>query len=107
NKESRVASLAARYRMVDFICFDLPTGKDGFLATNSLLAFGVLLSRAYLDVSGQAATLPKDFRSLLMDRRLGSNGRTANDRYAKLLSRKTLIVLHGPATRSEERRVGK
>jgi hypothetical protein len=84
--------------MVDFISFELPTGKDGFLATNSLLAFCVLLSRAYLKTSGQAAVLPKDYRSLLSARQLPTNGATAGHRYTKLLSRKTLLVLHGPAT---------
>ena len=95
---SRVASQAARYKMVDFISYELPTGKDGFLATNSLLAFCVLLSRAYLEVSGQAARLPKDYHSLLGDRRLDTNGKTTQRRYEKLLSRRTLLVLHGPAT---------
>ena len=98
NAGSRVASQAARYRMVDFISYELPTGKDGFLATNSLLAFCVLLSRAYLEVSGQSDALPKEYRSLLSDRRLDSNGATGEHRYAKLLSRRTLLVLHGPAT---------
>jgi len=98
NARSRVASQAARYRMVDVISYELPTGKDGFLATNSLLAFCVLLSRAYLEVSGQSATLPKDYRSLLSDRRFETNGTTAQRRYSKLLSRRTLLVLHGPAT---------
>lgn len=98
NAGSRVASQAARYRMVDFIAYDLPTGKDGFLATNSLLAFCVLLSRAYLEVSGQSDSLPKLYRSLLSDRRLESSGASADRRYAKLLTKKTLLVLHGPAT---------
>lgn len=98
NAGSRVATQAARYRLVDFISYDLPTGKDGFLATNSLLAFCVLLSRAYLEVSGQSDALPKDYHSLLSDRRLDSNGTTARRRYAKLLARRTLLVLHGSAT---------
>jgi fructoselysine-6-P-deglycase FrlB-like protein len=65
NSESRVATLAARFRFIDFISYELPTGKDGFLATNSLLAFCVLLSRAYSVASGQDSDLPQDFRSLL------------------------------------------
>ena len=98
NAESKVASQAARYKMVDFIGYDLPTGKDGFLATNSLLAFCVLLSRAYLKVSGQSDALPKEYRSLLSNRRLDFNEVTDKRRYAKLLSRRTLLVIHGPAT---------
>lgn len=98
NSESRVASVATRYRMVDFIGFELPTGKDGFLATNSLLAFCVLLSRAYLEVSGQSSSLPKDYRTLLSCQKLVSNRTIAKQHYASLLSRRTLLVLHGPST---------
>ena len=61
---TRIASLAARYQMVDFIPFELPTGKDGFLATNSLLAFCILLSRAYAEASGRSCDLPKQYRGI-------------------------------------------
>lgn len=98
NAESRVASQAARYRMIDFISFELPTGKDGFLATNSLLAFCVLLTRAYLDVSGHSPDLPKNYRDLLTECRLASTNTWASRRYADILGRNTLVVLHGPAT---------
>jgi fructoselysine-6-P-deglycase FrlB-like protein len=97
NPESRVASLASRYGLVDFIPFELPTGKDGFLATNSLLAFCVLLTRAYLVVSGHSPDLPKNYRDLLTDARVPSTA-TVSRRYAKILARNTLVVLHGPAT---------
>ena len=36
---------ATKYRFVDHQDFSLPSGKDGFLAMNSLLAFGLLLTR--------------------------------------------------------------
>ncbi len=98
NAHSRVAAQAARYQMVDFIAYELPTGKDGFLATNSLLAFCVLLARAFAQVSGQRLELPKDYRGLLSDRRLASNWNIAQRRYSEILSRRTLLVLHGPAT---------
>lgn len=41
---SLLAKLAAKYRYVEFLEVDLPSGKDGFLATNSLLASVVLLT---------------------------------------------------------------
>lgn len=44
---SPLARLAAEYRYARFVGLDPPVGKDGFLATNSLLAFLVLLTRAY------------------------------------------------------------
>jgi fructoselysine-6-P-deglycase FrlB-like protein len=100
NSESRVASLSARYEMIDFVSYDLPTGKDGFLATNSLLAFCILLSRAYSQAAGQCSDLPKDYRSLLSDKRLGSRPATRHDQFREILERQTLLVLHGPTTLS-------
>jgi fructoselysine-6-P-deglycase FrlB-like protein len=100
SSESRVATLAARYDMIDFISFDVPTGKDGFLATNSLLAFCVLLSRAYSEAAGTRSDLPKDYRSLLTDKRLASRLPSRHERFRAILERQTLLVLHGPTTQS-------
>jgi hypothetical protein len=98
NPQSRIASLAARYQMVEFISFELPSGKDGFLATNSLLAFCILLSRAYAEASGRSCDLPKQYRGLLSDRRLVLHHNTSDNRYTEILARQTLLVIHGPAT---------
>lgn len=46
-KGSPLARLARRYSHVRLIEEDLPSGKDGFVATNSVIAFGMLLWRAY------------------------------------------------------------
>lgn len=40
-------------------CFDMPWGKDGYLATNSLMATLILLWRAYADAVVVSAQLPK------------------------------------------------
>lgn len=98
NADSRVASLARRFQAIDFIPFELPTGKDGFLATNSLLAFCVLLARAYSEVSGQPHDLPKAYGALLSDRRFAARPIAADHRYVDILARRTLLVLHGPDT---------
>ncbi len=45
---SPLAELAGSHDYVDLLLFDPPAGKDGFLATNSLVAFNTLLTRAYL-----------------------------------------------------------
>jgi fructoselysine-6-P-deglycase FrlB-like protein len=42
-----LALLASNFDYVDFVEIDLPFRKDGFLATNSLLALTVLLTRVY------------------------------------------------------------
>src|SRR5208337_3592296 len=44
---SPLGRLAAGHPFVDFVEFEPPAGKDGFLATNSLLASVTLLIRAY------------------------------------------------------------
>jgi len=44
--------------------FDSPSGKDGFLATNSLLATCVMAARAYRAVSGDEFTIPERLPAL-------------------------------------------
>ena len=46
-RESPVSQIARRFRWTQVIDWALPSGKDGFLAANSLMAFAVLLTRAY------------------------------------------------------------
>ncbi len=45
---SRLARLCSEHPHIDFFLHPLPTRKDGFLATNSLLAHTVLIARAYV-----------------------------------------------------------
>lgn len=50
-RESRLGDVARVYRSgVDLIDAEGPAGRDGFLATNSLLGFGLLIARAYSEV---------------------------------------------------------
>lgn len=98
--KSRVAALSDRYELIDFVPFVLPAGRDGFLATNSLLAFCVLLTRAYAEVAGRPSMLPKDLRSLLNAPRSEKKNAAADKEYRALLDRDTLIVLHGASTTS-------
>jgi hypothetical protein len=93
-RDSPLASAAAKFRFVDLHEFELPCGKDGFLAVNSLLAFAVLLARAY----GAAAetpevALPRTFDGLIGDRSW-TQPEKVDDRYGALWDRETLIVLH-------------
>lgn len=46
-RDSPLARLARKYPQVHLIEENLPSGKDGFVATNSVLAFSALLWRAY------------------------------------------------------------
>ncbi|WP_143206309.1 sucrose-6-phosphate hydrolase [Singulisphaera sp. GP187] len=97
-QESPLASLAAKHRFVDLHEFVLPCGKDGFLAVNSLLAFSVLLARAYTaSVGSSASSLPRSFDKLIGDRSWSRPDQIDN-RCGGLWERETLIVLHGPST---------
>lgn len=79
--------------------FELPTGKDGFLATNTLLATSVLLARAYRCAWSESESLPGRLEQLL-------HAGVAHDdfladlrhRAHPLWERQTLVVLHGYAT---------
>jgi hydroxymethylpyrimidine pyrophosphatase-like HAD family hydrolase/fructoselysine-6-P-deglycase FrlB-like protein len=77
-------------------CFDfqLPTGRDGFLATNSLLALSVIALRAYgHDVNELPSSFPLGKQST--KRRLKKLGNIEG-----LLKVRNLVALHGAQSRS-------
>jgi hydroxymethylpyrimidine pyrophosphatase-like HAD family hydrolase len=80
--------------------FATPTKKDGFLATNSLLATIVLLTRAYETWAGAKTCLPPSLALLLHP---GATRRNFVDQFrghlAPVVDRSTLIVLHGATTK--------
>lgn len=49
-QKNRLSEVAANFRYASFMGFDLPAGRDGFLATNSLLAASVIMVRAYQEL---------------------------------------------------------
>jgi hypothetical protein len=91
--ESKLAAAVRRYSTVELCEFDLQSGRDGFLATNSLFASGVLLVRAYAGVGQNGLVLPSTFESLCGP----AFGKVD---YSRLLSRSTLLVLHPPALKT-------
>lgn len=97
---SPLASLARRYRWVNVIEFPVPTGRDGFLATNSLLAFGTILTAAYEKSSGRPSSLPSSIEQLI-DSKPGTLQQSINSitaRTSTLWSRDHLLVLYGAQT---------
>lgn len=52
--DSPLSDLARAHPFVDLLLFPPPAGKDGFLATNSLLGFTAVLVRAYMLELGRA-----------------------------------------------------
>lgn len=90
---SKLADAVHRFSTVELCEFDLPAGRDGFLATNSLLASGVILARAYAAVGRQDLVLPAKL-GMLCGPSFGEID------YSRLLSRPTLLVLHPPALKT-------
>lgn len=64
-KNSKVNKLSVKYEYTNCFEHPLPQGKDGFLATNSLLAFIVILHRAYASASNRNVTLPNTIKNLI------------------------------------------
>lgn len=54
--KSPLSDIAKRYARTRVLAADVPSGKDGYLATNTLIATCVLLSRAYGFEFGERAT---------------------------------------------------
>lgn len=88
--DSALGNLTKRYRHAQIIDFNLPTGKDGFLATNSLLATATLLIRAYTEASTNSKPIlpEKLFSSQAIYAELTEN-------IQQLLPKRTWIVLYG------------
>ena len=82
-----------------FYGFDLPAGKDGFLATNTLLATCVLMARAYRHAWSGEETLPLGLDALLHPRATAREFFDGLRRQSAVLwERKTTLILHGYAT---------
>ena len=64
-KHSPLAKEGEKYDYVRVFDFDLPSKKDGFLATNSLLAFLVLMGRTYGPLINGSLSLPPTLWDLL------------------------------------------
>jgi fructoselysine-6-P-deglycase FrlB-like protein/trehalose-6-phosphatase len=98
--DSPLAELCQKHPFVDLLIYPPPAGKDGFLATNSLLGFTALLTRAYTaEFAGEADwdSIIEAVQPLLADR---SDALVAwQVATAPLWARPTTLVLHGPSTR--------
>jgi hypothetical protein len=99
-KGSKIASLARSFPGVNIFDYQMPSGRDGFLATNSLLAFAVLLTRAYAQAAIVDAGLPADLDVLAPAMSIGAPSASLKKKCRPLWARDSLVVLYGPATRS-------
>ena len=96
-EDSPLAELCRDHPFVDLILCPPPAGKDGFLATNSLLGFITLLMRSYLDKKVWTAVANSVWPALPVDSKIVSRWRKTT---APLWERPTLLVLHGLSTRT-------
>jgi hydroxymethylpyrimidine pyrophosphatase-like HAD family hydrolase/fructoselysine-6-P-deglycase FrlB-like protein len=78
-----------------------PSGRDGFLATNTLIATCVLLTRAYASAWSNANPLPPTLAELAHPRvREPEFADDLEDRCRPLWERETTVVLHGYSSQS-------
>jgi len=96
---SPITAICERHPFVDLMVFPPPAGKDGFLATNSLLGFSTLLARAYVSVFDHLASWGdvSDVVAPLLDAS-SKPIRVWRDSVDALWQRPTTIVLYGPST---------
>lgn len=98
-KNSPLAKAAASHDWTYCHDFSTPVRKDGFLATNSLLATTVLLLRAYEHIFSVPPTLPSMLNELLSPNTPFDRSLTSLDKsFQPLCERRTLAVLHGAMT---------
>jgi hydroxymethylpyrimidine pyrophosphatase-like HAD family hydrolase/fructoselysine-6-P-deglycase FrlB-like protein len=87
--QSKLASISKEYRYSQYLGFDLPSEKDGFLATNSLLASITILIRAYKESFFESYILPDNLDSAeeIQEQLI--------DLTQPILNKETWVVLYG------------
>lgn len=95
SKESPIVKLAKSYGCVRVSEFDPPSGRDGFLAVNSLLAFAIFLTRSYGAMMSKKSELPDTLQGLVGPP--NERQRVYQDfiNADQLRSQKTFIILYG------------
>ena len=97
---SPLADLCRQHPFVDLLLYPPPAGKDGFLATNSLFGFSALLTRVYTTEFGSGTdwqdTVDRLEPLLPLTNAASEAWKQAT---ARLWTRPTTLVLHGPSTR--------
>ncbi len=97
---SPITQLCQRHPFTDLLLFPPPTGKDGFLATNSLLGFTALLARAYMVECNGTEEWGKTYDIIQAAAAPGSETLNSwQQQSAPLWSRPTTLILYGPSTR--------
>ncbi len=96
--QSPLSTAAQHHAYCDLLLFEPPGGKDGFLATNSLLGFAALLARSYMMATESSVdwdVVQQQITQLLSEESLAR----WRDAVTPIWERSTTIVLHGPNAR--------
>lgn len=98
--ESALGELCAAHPFVDCLIYPPPAGKDGFLATNSLLGFCALMQRAYSAACDGGASWARVHAAIapLTDVK-GESVARWKDATDALWARETTLVLYGAGAR--------
>lgn len=92
-----LAKLARRFPASNCIELDVPSGKDGFLATNSLAAFCIILARGYHSVMASGEFSATELKRMIRDTEHWAAQIDAFTKLsAPLWSRDHLVVLYPP-----------
>lgn len=96
-KNSPISEIMQNHQYLDFFDYELPSKKDGFLATNSLLAFCTLLTRAYSEVLGYKNYMPATLAKLIKTTVQNQN---FEKELAKLWDKNTIQLIYSSSLKS-------
>ena len=95
-KNSPLSRLTNEIHYANLYEIDLPSGKDGFLATNSLLAMMVIITRGYFNFLNSSIKFPSSLTELVHPEKNRNDFIVDNIKNTEaLLKKDTLIVLYG------------
>lgn len=97
-RSSPLETLVDRSAVGHAFSFQSPAGRDGYLATNSLLASCIILERAYASALGTDSSLPKTLHELLGNASAGELVAQYSAELNDVLDRDILVFLYGAAS---------
>ncbi|MEN6387045.1 MAG: sucrose-6-phosphate hydrolase [Phycisphaerales bacterium] len=100
-RSSPLSRIAKRFSFMSCFEYELPSIKDGFLATNSLLAFSILSYRSYTSVFTKLHKLPNTFGQFMHpDISKTAFLKNVEKETKHLWEKNAFTVLYGPVSRS-------
>ena len=101
SKGSKIADLASRYQYTNLFEFIPPSGKDGFLATNSLFASAILLYKAYCDATNYDASFTSSLNEFFSQKITNFENIEMLETSTKSILKKDVIhVIYSPQLKS-------